>query len=108
MSEHADAAGYDLIVSFPDPSPTFVHGFEAGMLWQMMQSGAVAEIDRSTHAENREIIARMAVAAGWTVDVTPTDIDGWDRTVLAKVAPAPVRPNPHGLRLVQQASGDPK
>jgi hypothetical protein len=34
-----DAAGFRLLVPFPDGSESFVHGFEAGMIWQRMQNG---------------------------------------------------------------------
>lgn len=91
---------YGLIVSFPDQSASFVHGFEAGSLWQKMESGTVAEIAVETHIENREVIARMADHLGWSYESEPTHVSGWDRTTLAKTRSERKRANTHGLRIV--------
>ena len=97
----ADASGmhdgYELVVSFPDQSHSFCYGFEAGGLWERMSRGDVAEIEATTRVENRECVSRMGVARGWTVEVKPTEITGWDYTTLTKTMTAPERPNPHGL-----------
>ena len=103
MSDDAEGnVGYGLIVSFPDESASFVNGFEAGALWNRLTGGAEAEISLTTHTENREVIARMADAQGWDVEVTTSQVQGWDFTKLEKTKPARERPNPHGLRLVQE------
>lgn len=102
MSE--EPVHYGLVVAFPDGSASFVNGFEAGILSERMQAGAVAEIEATTHTENREVIARMAVAYGWSVSVKPSGVEGWDNTILRKDQKTPRRPNAHGLRLV--ASSD--
>lgn len=96
--------GYELVVAFPDDSPSFCYGFEAGGLWERMKRGDVAEIEVTTRNENHEVIARMGVALGWTVAVKPSEVDGWDYTTLTKVAPAPERANPHGLRIIAALS----
>lgn len=93
--------GYSLVVSFPDQSPSFCYGFEAGKLWERMDRGDVAELEETTRIENREMIARAAAYLGWSVDVTPSEVDGWDFTKFAKVRPSGSRVNPHGLRIVQ-------
>jgi hypothetical protein len=100
--------GYSLIVSFPDQSPSFCHGFEAGQLWERMcrfpiglPPDGVADIETITRIENREVIRRMADNRGWQVETKKTDVEGWDATTLRKVAPPPTRPNPHGLRIVR-------
>lgn len=93
--------GYQLRVAFPDESPSFVYGFEAGKLWAQMLSGIVAEIEAVTHSENREIISRMAIAEGWDIEQEPTAIGGWDHTKLIKQRAAPDKPNPHGLRVIE-------
>lgn len=95
-----DTSGWQLLVAFPDESPSFVHGFEAGRIWQRMKVNDEAEIWATTHPENREVIRRMADAEGWSVEVTPTDVEGWDRTLLTKRSAPRERPNPHGLRVV--------
>lgn len=102
MAEEQEMTGYKLAVSFPDQSPSFCYGFEAGKLWERMESGTVAEIEMTTRIENREVIARCADYLGWSVDeVKPSATEGWDFTKLTKTRPAGVRDNPHGLRIVQ-------
>lgn len=101
MADEDDkSATYGLVVAFPDPSPSFVHGFEAGGLWEKLKNGETAEIQATTHVENREVIARMADAEGWEIEVKPTEVEGWDFTKLEKKRPAREKPNPHGLRVV--------
>lgn len=96
-----EEASYSLIVSFPDQSESFVLGFEAGGLWQRMRAGDRAEISETVHAENRDVIARMAAAEGWEVATSPTAVPGWDTIRMTKVKAAPDRPNPQGLRIVK-------
>lgn len=91
--------GYQLVVSFPDQSPSFGHGLEAGKLWEQMRAGHVAEIEATTHLENREVIRRIADHLGWSTEVLP-QLDGWDFTTLVKTRSPRGRPNPHGLALV--------
>lgn len=92
---------FALVVSFPDQSATFCHGFEAGQLWQRMTSGTEATIEATTRVENREVIRRCASALGWTVSVQPSEIEGWDFTTMEKVGPPPASRNPHGLQLIE-------
>lgn len=94
------SAGYALVVSFPDQSPSFCYGFEAGQLNQQMKFGLTTEIEETTRIENREVIRRCAEYLGWRVEVTPSEIEGWDLTKLIKVSPRRDRPNPHGLKVV--------
>lgn len=91
---------YGLLVAFDDQSPAYVYGFEAGMIWAQMRAGTTSGIEVTTHAENRETIRRMAISDGWTIECNPSEVDGWDYTVLVKDQPAPARANPHGLRVV--------
>lgn len=98
--ESASGPTYQLIVSFPDQSASFAHGFSAGKIWADMTRGDVAEIQLHMPIENREVIARMADRLGWSVTVTPTDTEGWDDTLLVKVRPEREKANPHGLRVV--------
>jgi hypothetical protein len=95
-------AGYRLLVSFPDQSPSFTYGFEAGCLWTTMRQGGLAEIAATTRVENREVIRRMADHLGYALDVEPTETEGWDDTTLMKIKPARERVNPHGLRVVKE------
>jgi hypothetical protein len=69
-----DAAGFRLLVPFPDGSESFVHGFEAGMIWQRMQNGEahIGGLDEvAKHIENLEVFRRMAAAMGY--DMTAED-----------------------------------
>jgi hypothetical protein len=101
----AEETSYGLVVSFSDLYPTmeqehaFVHGVEFGGLWERMRSGTEAEIAVTTHAANRTVIQRAAASQGWDVECRPTDVEGWDFTVLRKTK-ALDKPNPHGLRVV--------
>ncbi|MDE2098013.1 MAG: hypothetical protein KGL39_12240 [Patescibacteria group bacterium] len=101
MTEATDEQTYRLVVSFPDQSASFVHGFEAGRIDEQMRGGHVTEIEVTTHTENREVLTRMAVAVGWDIECKSSGTSGWDFTKLVKTKPAPVRPNPHGLRAVK-------
>ncbi len=100
--------GWGLIVSFPDASPSFVHGFEAGTISERFTSGREAEIERLTvHAANEEVIRRLCVAHGWEcefqpcTDETEKEYDEYRVVTLRKVAKAADRQNPHGLRSVK-------
>jgi hypothetical protein len=103
---------WGLVVAFPDSSPSFVHGFEAGQIWQMMQAG-VSELERTIHAANEEVIRRMCTAEGYEAKFAPsadefgTDYPTYRVVHIRKVKAAPERPNPHGLRVVagQQDTG---
>jgi hypothetical protein len=93
---------WGLILSFPDQSASFAHGFEAGKIWNDMQRGGQAELAYHTSPENRELIRRMADHLGWVVESKPsTEVEEWDVTMLAKIRPERERANPHGLRIVE-------
>ena len=60
---------YMPVVSFPDQSPSFVHGFEAGMIWQQMQDGLdPIEPEIAVQRANREVFENMANSAGYNLD----------------------------------------
>ena len=75
------------VVLFPDESPSFVHGFEAGMIWALMEAGQ-AVIERTCHEENREVLTRMADRLGYALDATATDVPGWADFRFQKQRPA--------------------
>lgn len=72
-----DDAEYGLIVSFPDQSQSFTLGFEAGMIWQRIQSGEVS-LEATTRVENRQVLERMAFASGLSCSLESSGIEGWD------------------------------
>lgn len=96
--------GYSLVLSFAGLYPTmaeehaFCHGVEFAGLYHKMREGQSAEIDATTHPENRTIIERAAAKEGWDVEFKPSLVEGWEHTKLTKRRP--VRDNPHGLRVV--------
>lgn len=101
MSE--ENVGYGLVVSFPDQSPSFVHGFEAGGIWEQMKFarlGASAALSMTVHTENLEVIERMAISQGWTFSATLTAVQGWHRIEM-QFDKEPKRENPHGLKVIK-------
>lgn len=74
----AEPVEHGLIVSFPDQSPTFTLGFEAGMIWQRIESGERA-FDVVCRIENKAVINRMAAARkGGVIFEEGTDHpEGW-------------------------------
>ena len=83
-----DELGYAMVLSFSELYQTmpeeraFCHGVEFGEIWHRMSTGNEAEIEKTTHTENREVIARAAAAKGWDVEVAPSNRTGWDFTTL--------------------------
>lgn len=79
-----DAAEFRCLVPFPDPSASFVHGFEAGMVWQRMIAGETPiENPVAYHVENRTTFERMAAAQGYDVEIEPCD-DTWMTVTFTK------------------------
>lgn len=58
------------LVSFPDVSDSFAHGFEAGMVWQRMIAGEI-EIDNAVpyHSQNADVFEAMADAMNYDIEV---------------------------------------
>lgn len=72
---------WSLVLKFTDGSTSFVNGFEAGMIWERMQSADKRDInktiDMTVHEENRELYERMAAKLGWSFHTRPTTVEGW-------------------------------
>lgn len=81
------------LVSFNDQSPSFVHGFEAGMIWQQMQqTDAVIDGALPVHVVNETVLRRMAASAGYKVEFKPIDgSDEWTSAVFTLLSAAPRR-----------------
>jgi hypothetical protein len=91
---------YSLVVAFPDGSESFVNGFAAGQIWEAMDRGD-PEIARTVVAGNEEVIRRMALARGYSVEWIPCGMVEWADVTLTLENAAPLdRANPHGLRVV--------
>lgn len=82
-----EQARWGLIVAFPDDSPSFTNGYEAGQIGRRMQC-AEPSIETTLHTENAEVISNMALHYGYTVDIKPTDVAGWSECKLTKARPA--------------------
>lgn len=77
---------YGLLVSFQDQSETFVLGFEAGQLWEIMRNTANTFVT-SIHAQNQELVMRMCGSLGWTPEFTKHDdkiFEGWINVKLTR------------------------
>lgn len=82
----------------------FVHGFEAGQIWERMRSGREAEVEATVHSVNVEVFRRAAAADGWNIEIKTCEADGvpvpeWSHIRMTKKA-KPARPNPHGFRAI--------
>lgn len=89
MSEDVE---FSPLVSFPDQSDSFVHGFEAGMVWQRMQLGE-DEISSPLpyHFANCELFHRLAEVGGYEVECR--DCEGaeteWTEVTFRRKPPMP-------------------
>jgi len=93
-----DTEEMSLLVGFPDGSPSFVNGFEAGAIWQQLDSGSIEPIDRGfdagfpVHTENLEVIRRMAKARGFNVETRDECEEGWTPLRLSYVGEGRTKP----------------
>lgn len=69
-----DETEWNLVLAFPDQSPSFAHGFACGRIWEQMTAGRVVE--GMVPAEVRETIEAIAMSRGWIEEITP-EADGW-------------------------------
>lgn len=72
---------YDLVLAFPDQSPSFAHGFTCGRIWQQMsqwqrQLHLNFVIEETVLDATRPTIEAMAMAKGWVEQFTDIG-DGW-------------------------------
>lgn len=75
---------FKCLVPFPDESPSFVYGFESGMIWQRMESDETEiETNVPLHYENRKVFERMASARGYDVEINKHD-ECWAYFVFTK------------------------
>ena len=64
-------SGWALVLPYDTDNPEFVRGFEAGVLWQQMDSNHHLQV--SIHASNAEMVMRMAEAKGFSFRAEPVD-----------------------------------
>lgn len=92
MSQEMDQGGaasayFGLVVPFDDPSPSFVHGFEAGMIWAAMEAGKATiggVDDLPLHTDNLGVFRGMASVRGYDVEITPTAYPEWSIVTFTK------------------------
>lgn len=75
---------YGLLVSFPDQSETFVLGFEAGQLWEVLKSGSGEMVYSLTmHTANEEVFTRIGRHYGCTVEFKRLE-GGWSEATVRR------------------------
>lgn len=103
MMEQQSGGLYTLVVSFKDlfrsepETNAFTLGVEFGMIYRQLTENKLTVIETVTRIENREVLARAAAAHGFDLECMPTEVYGWDSTLLTKRREA----NPPGLRVVK-------
>ncbi len=68
-----------LIIRFDDQSKNYTYGFEAGIIWEKMESG-VPDFNRTIRVENIPVIKRMCNEMGYVFQVkeyTQDEFEGW-------------------------------
>jgi hypothetical protein len=74
---------YGLLISFPDQSESFVHGWEAGALYRQMQA-ELGPIETMIHTENKEIVTRICGSLSWAVEFEATELAEWTKATLSR------------------------
>lgn len=90
MGEHESTEWQPLVAFSDDDSPSYVNGFEAGMIWQKMQDQH-AEIDAAVHVENEGTLRNMANAAGYTMTFRAFTEDDWHGWASAQFTQRPAQ-----------------
>jgi hypothetical protein len=80
--------GHSLLLAFDTSDPEFGRGFEAGRLWQLLQSDA-EELVEYLHASNAEMAMRMAEATGRNFQAEELDATWMEIIFTAREAHAP-------------------
>lgn len=73
---------WELVFTFDDGSPSFVHGFVCGKLWQRMVDGESPIEETITHDTAKEV-GRMATNRGYRADWEKLN-DDWGKVTLTK------------------------
>lgn len=67
---------YALLISFEDQSPSFVHGFEAGGIYERMKAKQPI-ISCPIHSVNVDLVSQMAAREAYTCRFTETAFEEW-------------------------------
>lgn len=76
---------YNLIVEFPDQSQPFVHGFEAGQIWERLKT-TPSILEEMVHVDNTDLLKQIAGHYGYTYSFEVVD-ETWMKAVLEKGKP---------------------
>ena len=71
----AAKSGNELVFAFRDQSPSFVHGFTCGRIWQQFRT-RTDPFSETIASEIREDVIALATAAGWMEEFLPADEAG--------------------------------
>lgn len=69
-------SGYGLLLPFDRDEPEFALGFEMGRLWTLLRENPDEQHAQNVHAENAEMVLRIAEASGRQVRSEELG-DGW-------------------------------
>lgn len=75
---------YSLIIPFDDTSPSFVHEFEAGRLYNELAKPDTSYVNRYIHTENMKLVKAMAKLLDYDVKFEPSDYEEWVEVTLSK------------------------
>lgn len=92
--------GHSLVVTFPDQSESFTYGLEAGMIFQRLDgfvSVGTFEAPVTVREENIKLYQDIADYKGYTVEIYPTNVDGWMSAVFTPIENP--TPKPHLVRV---------
>jgi hypothetical protein len=67
-------SGYSLLLEFDTPGSDFARGVEIGSLWEQLKVDG--PVEQTVHAENAEMVLRLAEATGRAVTADPLN-DEW-------------------------------
>jgi hypothetical protein len=71
-----DQHGHGLLLPFDTDNEDFTRGFEAGHVWTRLRDSGFEQTTFTVHAENAEMMLRIAEALGVTVQSEELG-DGW-------------------------------
>lgn len=74
------------VVVFPDGSPSFVYGFEAGKIWEVMVRGTDS-FSGPVSLPNKEVLERMCIAQGYSMDWEDLGDGYWANATFEKSKP---------------------
>jgi hypothetical protein len=89
-----DEGTFALVVKFPDASPSFAYGFEAGGIWAVLRNASPAcygtlEEPVTLRVENHELYQSLASTLGYEYHAWFTEVEGWNYCTFTKLEVTP-------------------